>query len=133
MAVIDLGSNSGRVVVLDVDDHGSMEILADGRSPLRLARDVAPTGRFSEGAIDRAIAALHDFEAIASGSGAARTLAVATAAIREAANGDGLLERIRTETGIEVRVITGAEEARLGFLGALYSLPVEHGTVADIG
>jgi exopolyphosphatase/guanosine-5'-triphosphate,3'-diphosphate pyrophosphatase len=133
MAVIDLGSNSGRVVVLDVDDHGSIEILADGRSPLRLARDVAPTGRLSSEAIDRAIAALRDFEAIASGNGAVRTLAVATEAIREAANGDELLTRIRAQTGIEVRVIGGAEEARLGFLGAVYSLPVEHGTVADIG
>lgn len=133
MAVIDLGSNSGRVVVLDVDDHGSIEILADGRSPLRLARDVAPTGRLSDEAIDRALAALHDFEAIASGNGAARTIAVATEAIREAANGEQVLARIRAETGIEVRVINGAEEARLGFLGALYSLPVEHGVVTDIG
>src|SRR5262249_28505529 len=132
MAVIDLGSNSGRVVVLDVDDHGSMEILADGRAPLRLARDVAPTGRLSGEAIDRAVAALRDFEAVASGNGAVRTFAVATEAIREATNGDELLARIRAETGIEVRVIGGAEEARLGFLGAVYSLPVEHGMVADI-
>ena len=133
MAVIDLGSNSGRVVVLDVDDQGSIEILADGRSPLRLARDVAPTGRLSNDAIDRALGALRDFEAIASGNRAVRTVAVATAAIREAANGDDLLARIRAETGIEIRVIDGAEEARLGFLGAVYSLPVEHGTVTDIG
>ena len=133
MAVIDLGSNSGRVVVLDVDDHGSIEILADGRSPLRLARDVAPTGRLSNDAIDRALGALRDFEAIASGNRAVRTVAVATAAIREAANGDDLLTRIRAETGIAIRVIDGAEEARLGFLGAVYSLPVQHGTVTDIG
>src|SRR5438093_10877789 len=133
MAVIDLGSNSGRVVVLDVDDHGSIEILADGRSPLRLARDVAPTGRLSNDAIDRVLGALRDFEAIASGNRAVRTVAVATAAIREAANGDDLLTRIRAETGIEIRVIDGAEEARLGFLGAVYSLPVQHGTVTDIG
>ncbi len=133
MAVIDLGSNSGRVVVLDFDEHGALEILADGRSPLRLARDVAPTGRLSREAIGRALDALQDFEAIASGSGARRTLAVATAAIREAANGQELLERIRARTGVEVRLIDGAEEARLSFMGAVYSLPIDHGMVADIG
>lgn len=133
LAVVDLGSNSGRVVVLRVDQTGHLEILADGRSPLRLARDVDKGGRLSAEAIERTAVALRDFQAIAAGSGAGRTIAVATSAIREASNADELLQRILVESGVAVRIIDGEEEARFAFLGAVYGIPVEHGMVADLG
>jgi exopolyphosphatase/guanosine-5'-triphosphate,3'-diphosphate pyrophosphatase len=134
IAVIDVGSNSGRVVVLESDgEDGHLEILADSRSPLRLARDVEASSLLSEDAIERTVAAMKDFRTLAKGSGAGRTIAVATAAIREAENGAELLERVRRETGIAVRVVTGEEEARYGFLGAVHGLQTEHGVLVDIG
>jgi exopolyphosphatase/guanosine-5'-triphosphate,3'-diphosphate pyrophosphatase len=133
LAIVDLGSNSSRVVVLRVDPTGYLEILADGRSPLRLARDVGNGGRLSAEAIQRTVEALKDFRAVASGSGAGTTIAVATSAIRESTNADELMERIQVEGGLTVRVIDGAEEARYGFLGAVHGVQVEHGMVVDIG
>ena len=133
LAIVDLGSNSGRVVVLRIDSNGSLEILADGRSPLRLSRDVGDGGRLSPQAIQRTVDALRDFQAVAAGTGAGRTIAVATSAIREAANGDELLERVLVESGLAVRVIDGEEEARYAFLGAIHGVQVESGMVVDIG
>jgi exopolyphosphatase/guanosine-5'-triphosphate,3'-diphosphate pyrophosphatase len=133
LAVIDLGSNSGRIVVIHAGPSGHLEILADGRSPLRLGRDVVTDGTLSELAIDRTVAALRDFAAIAAGSRVGRTIAVATSAVREADNGDQLLERIRAESGLEVAVIDGDEEARCAFMGAVRGLQVQHGAIMDIG
>jgi len=133
LAIVDLGSNSGRVVVLRIDPTGYLEILADGRSPLRLARDVGNGGRLSSEAMQRTVDALKDFQAVAAGSRAGQTIAVATSAIRESKNADELLERILVESGLAVRVIDGAEEARYAFLGAIHGVAVEHGMVLDIG
>jgi len=121
------------MVVLRMDSVGALEILADGRSPLRLARDVAATGRLSDDAMAKTVDALRDFRAIAEGTGARRTIAVATAALRDSENADELLTRIRDRSGIDVRVIDGEEEARFASLGAMHGLQADHGSVIDIG
>ena len=133
VAVIDVGSNSGRVVVVRVAPTGHLEILADGRAPFRLARDLAEGGRIGEETLGRTVGTLRDFRAVAETLGAERLVAVATAAVREAANGDELVRRARREAGLWIRVIDGAEEARLSFLGAVHGLDVESGVVLDIG
>jgi exopolyphosphatase/guanosine-5'-triphosphate,3'-diphosphate pyrophosphatase len=133
VAVIDLGSNSGRVVVLRIAPQGHLEILADGRSPLRLARDLTSKPRLTEEAIDRVVAALKDFTAIAAGSSARRVFAVATSAVREAENADRLLQRVLREAGVEVAVIDGRQEARYSFLGAVYGVNADDGILLDIG
>src|SRR6266700_477870 len=93
LGVIDIGSNSGRLVVVGVDPGGHLRVLADARSPLRLARDVGTAGRLSTGAIDRTVLAVRDFLAVARGAGAKDVVAVATSAVRESANAPELLER----------------------------------------
>ena len=133
VAVVDLGSNSGRVVVFRMAPPGHLEILADGRSPLRLAKDLGERAGLSEEAIDRTVAALADFRAIAAGSSAHDLLAVATAAVRDADNGDRLVERVRLETGMDVRVVAGEEEARYSFIGAVHGVAADHGTLMDVG
>jgi len=133
LAIVDLGSNSGRVVVLRIDPSGHLEILGDGRSPLRLARDVGNGGRLSAEAIQRTVDALKDFQAIAVGTGARRTIAVATSAIRESKNADELLQRILLQSGLAVRIIDGEEEARYAFLGAIHGIQANDGMVMDLG
>ena len=133
LAIVDLGSNSGRVVVLRIDPSGHLEILGDGRSPLRLARDVGNGGRLSAEAIQRTVDALKDFQAIAVGTGARKTIAVATSAIRESKNADELLQRILVQSGLAVRIIDGEEEARYAFLGAIHGVQAQHGMVMDLG
>ena len=112
---------------------GHLEILSDARVGLRLMRDIDTAGRLSQQAEARTLAALHDFIAVAQGSGAVRTVALATAAVREAPNGAEFVARLRRATGLEIRVVDGDEEARLAFGGAVNGLPIEHGVLVDIG
>ncbi len=133
LAVVDVGSNSGRLVVLRVGPAGHLEVLADGRAPLRLARDLRDGRTLSEAAIRRTVETLKDFRAMAEGAGAARTVAVATSAMRESDNADELIERVKAESGLAVVVIDGGQEARYGFLAAVQGLPVQNGLMMDIG
>jgi exopolyphosphatase/guanosine-5'-triphosphate,3'-diphosphate pyrophosphatase len=133
VAVIDIGSNSARVVVYEPEASGHLRIRAGTRAALRLVRDVDSQRRLSEDAMARAMDALRDFRAIALGAGAARVVAVATAAMRDADNGAVFLERVRRELGIEVELIDGDREARYGFVGAVRGLPVDDGLVFDMG
>ncbi|HUH06782.1 MAG TPA: Ppx/GppA phosphatase family protein [Egibacteraceae bacterium] len=133
LAVIDVGSNSGRIVVLRIRETGHLEVLADSRAPLRLARDVQRSGRISETAIARTAAAVKDFGAIAAGAGAEQIVAVATSAVRDSANAAELLDRVGAVAGMPVRVITGADEARHALRGAIHGLPVTDGLLMDIG
>lgn len=133
VAVIDIGSNSGRITVLEVGPLGHLDVLADSRAPLRLERDLEGSEAFSDVTIDRTARVVADFMAIAGSSEADHVAAVATAAVREAGNAQTLLDRIRSESGIDVRVITGEEEARYSFRGAVYGLAVTSGIVFDIG
>jgi len=133
LGVIDIGSNSGRVMVARVLGAAHLDVLGDARSPLRLVRDVAVAGRLSAETTERTLRIVRGFMAVATSAGAERTVAVATAAVREASNGDAFIERVRAELGIRVDIADGAEEARYGFQGAVHGLAVEHGIVLDVG
>src|SRR5262245_55694856 len=105
VAVIDIGSNSGRVVVLDRDGAGHLRLVTGSRAPLRLVRDVDEQQNLSEKSMARTMEALRDFHAIAAGAGAKRIIAVATAAMRDARNGRLFIERIRRELRLQVDII----------------------------
>ncbi len=133
VAIVDIGSNSGRVVVYRVDAAGQLRLLASTRAALRLVREVDRGHSLGLEAIERTLLALRDFHAIALGAGARGMHAVATAAVRDADDGAELLARARAELDLDVRLIDGLEEARYGFLGALHGLPFEHGVLFDMG
>jgi exopolyphosphatase/guanosine-5'-triphosphate,3'-diphosphate pyrophosphatase len=133
VAVVDVGSNSGRVMVYRPEAGGHLHILAGSRAALRLARGLDDTGRVPEEALERAFAALVDFRAIARGSGVKRVVAVGTSALRDAANGPAFIRRVRRELGFAIRILSGVEEARYGFLGAVGGLPVDDGALFDLG
>src|SRR5579859_1955002 len=133
LGVIDIGSNSGRVLVARVRGAAHLDVLGDARSPLRLVRDVARAGQLSSETIERTLGIVRGFVAVAISNGAERTVAVATAAVREAENGEDFIERTRQELGIPVDIADGEEEARYGFHGAVHALPVQDGIVLDVG
>lgn len=133
LGVIDIGSNSGRVLVARVSSAAHLDVVADARSPLRLVRDVAKRGALSAETMDRTLRILRGFATVARTAGAERTCAVATAAVREAANGDEFITRARADLGLDVTIADGDQEARYGFLGAVHGLPIEHGIVLDVG
>ena len=133
VAVIDIGSNSGRVVILELDPARHLRLLAGSRAPLRLVHDVDERQKLGEEAMARTIEAVRDFYAIALGAGARRVVAVATAAMRDAKNGQRLIERIRREVGVGVQIIDGRREAAYGFAGAVRGVPVSSGLLFDLG
>ena len=133
MAVIDVGSNSARIVVYRLEGGLSTQILASSRGSLRLVRELDRTHRLSAEAQERAFVALGDFRAIALGAGASRIFTLATAAVRDAENGKAFIADVRKRLGLDVRILSGEEEAHYGFLGAVGGLPVEHGVLFDVG
>ena len=133
VAVVDIGSNSGRVMVYASEAFGQLRILAGSRASLRLARGLDASGRICADALERTFEALRDFRSIARGSGARRIVAAGTSALRDAANGPAFVARVRRELGFEINVLSGVEEARYGFLGAVGGLPVDHGVLFDLG
>ena len=133
LAVIDIGSNSGRVTVMRLHPSGHLDVLADARMPLRLAREVDAGRRLGPQVIERTLEALHDFRAVALGAGATSILAVATSAVREAADGADLVQLARQRLGIKLVIIDGEREAAFAFLGAVHGLPVDHGYLLDLG
>ncbi|MHB8573039.1 MAG: Ppx/GppA phosphatase family protein [Candidatus Dormibacteria bacterium] len=133
VAVIDVGSNSARVVVVDDRMEGHLEILSSLRIPLHLARETGPGESLGPAAVQATIAAIEEFALIARAAGATRTVAVATAAVRESANAAMLVDAVHRATGITLEVIDGVTEALYGFLGAVHGLPVQSGAVLDMG
>jgi exopolyphosphatase/guanosine-5'-triphosphate,3'-diphosphate pyrophosphatase len=133
VAVIDIGSNSGRVMVFERDAASHLRLLAASRASLRLVHDVDERAELSETTMARTMEALRDFQAIATGAGAQRIVAVATAAMRDASNGLRFAERVQRELGIRIETIGGLAEARYAFAGASRGLAVSNGLLFDLG
>jgi exopolyphosphatase/guanosine-5'-triphosphate,3'-diphosphate pyrophosphatase len=134
VAVIDIGTNSTRLMVADVDSSGVHELHRE-TIITRLGEGVDATGRLAEDAMERVSAAVEGYRQIIDGLGAETTVALATSAMRDAANGDGFRALLLKRFGIEARTIPGNEEARLSFLGATSARPPggDPTLVLDIG
>lgn len=115
IAALDLGTNSFHLLVVDAHPDGTFVPLAKEKQMLRLGDAVAREGRVPDGDVRRAVDAVSRFRSLAEAAGSDEIVACATSAVREADNGGELVDRIREEAGVEVQVITGAEEARLIF------------------
>jgi exopolyphosphatase/guanosine-5'-triphosphate,3'-diphosphate pyrophosphatase len=133
IAVVDLGTNSTRLLVADVED-GRVEELDRRSTVTRLGERVDSTGRLADAAMERVHATLAEFRAAIDELGAERTVAVATSAVRDAANGEEFRAQLRERYGIDARTISGDEEARLTFRGATAARePGGRTVVIDIG
>ena len=133
IAVIDVGSNSLRMMIARPRSDGYLEVVAEPRATVRLARAVDASGGLSAEAIGRTLTVLDDFMALAGRWGATRVGAVGTAALRDAGNASDLEAAIKDRWGIELELLDGATEGRRAALGAIYGLPVERGLVVDLG
>src|SRR5918992_487746 len=120
VAVADMGSNSWRLVV---------EI----REAVRVGAGLAQEGALRPERIERAVHTAAVFASFCRASGIEEVESVATSAIRDASNGDELLDAIRARTGLEPRVITGREEARYDWLAIANSTTIEDGFGLDMG
>ncbi|MBL8773709.1 MAG: Ppx/GppA family phosphatase [Phenylobacterium sp.] len=131
-AVIDVGSNSVRLVIYRVDGRALWTIYNE-KVVAGLGRDLPATGRLNAEGVEAAVGALRRFRALLEGWRAEEVSAVATAAVREAADGRAFLKRVLDQTGLDVRVLSGEEEARYAALGVLCGQPEADGVVGDLG
>jgi exopolyphosphatase / guanosine-5'-triphosphate,3'-diphosphate pyrophosphatase len=127
IAALDLGSNSFHLLVADAHADGTFEPLVRDKEMLRLGSVVAATGRIGEAAGAAAVDAVRRFRAQAESLEAEELVVCATAALREARDSALIVDRIETETGTKVRVISGREEARLIFGAVRASVVIDPG------
>src|ERR1700722_15948218 len=130
--VIDGGSTSVRLVLYRVEGRAVWTVFNE-KILAGLGRDLAVTGRLSPGGIDAALAALRRFSALVAAAAPIRVFAVATAAARDAEDGPAFVRRVRAETGLDLRVLTGEQEARYSALGVQAGAPDSIGLAGDLG
>jgi exopolyphosphatase/guanosine-5'-triphosphate,3'-diphosphate pyrophosphatase len=134
VAVVDLGSNSTRLLVADVAEDGTITELERASIVTRLGQGVDTTGMLAEEAMERVFAVLADYRAAIDALGAAVAVGVLTSAVRDAGNGAAFTAAVRERFGIAARTIPGEEEARLTYLGATSDrASTEPTAVIDIG
>jgi exopolyphosphatase/guanosine-5'-triphosphate,3'-diphosphate pyrophosphatase len=133
IAVVDLGTNSTRLLVAEVVD-GRVEELERRSTVTRLGEGVDASGRLADGAMARVFATLAEYRDVIDRHGAEPVVAVATSAVRDSANGEEFRAAMRDRFGIDAQIISGDQEARLTFLGATAGRPADKTTlVIDIG
>ena len=135
IAAIDVGSNSIRLVVAEYDPATGVTIIDEVKEQPRLAAGLATSGRLDDTAIERAYATLRRMREVCQRRGVRRLNAVATAAVREAENGEDFTNLIREELEIPLRIIDGDQEASLSYRSVAHHFKLEGGRtiVADIG
>ena len=134
LAVIDMGSNSWRLVVYSYEPGTAWWSLTDEiREAVRVGAGMGDGDELQPEPMERAAHTAAVFASFCRASGIERIEAVATSAIRDASNGDELLDRIRRETGLEVRVISGEEEAFFGYAAIANSTTLSDGCGIDLG
>src|SRR4051794_738077 len=133
VAVVDIGTNSTRLLVAEVE-RGDVRELDRRTTVTRLGEGLEASGRLSDDAMARVSDALAGYRDAIDELRAERVVAVATSAMRDAANGPDFRAELERRFGIDARTISGDEEARLSFLGATAGRPAGAETlVVDIG
>jgi exopolyphosphatase/guanosine-5'-triphosphate,3'-diphosphate pyrophosphatase len=132
LAVIDIGSNSVRLVVFSGAERVP-DVVFNEKLMAGLGEKVGDTGKMDPGAIKKAVATLKRFKALCHQMQVKEIELVATAAVRDAKNGPGFVKKVEKECGLKIRVINGIEEARLAGLGVLSGEPSALGVTGDLG
>lgn len=132
VAIIDIGSNSLRLVVYDAPRRAA-RILLNEKVMCGLGRGLEKTDRLDRDGVALATANLQRFVALARAAGASRIDVLATAAVRDSEDGAEFVKDIEKRFSIRVRVLPGAEEGRLSALGVLAGIPDASGVAGDLG
>ncbi|MFF9203313.1 Ppx/GppA family phosphatase [Streptomyces sp. NPDC014986] len=135
LGVLDVGSNTVHLLVVDAHPGACPRPAHSHKAELRLAQLLDDSGAIGSDGVERLVSVIHEALRAAEDKGVEELLPFATSAVREAGNADDVLTRVRTETGVELQVLSGAEEARLTFLAARrwYGWSAGKLLVVDIG
>ncbi len=132
-AIIDLGSNSVRMNINAIEKDGNWSTLQKLRATVRLSEGMSSDNFLKENAMNRVIDALCDFCDKAKEYKCVSIAAVATAALRNAANKELFLTRVKEKTGIDFEIISGEQEAFYSFLAVRETVGIENGVIYDTG
>lgn len=134
IAVMDLGTNTFHLVIADVRDGKSTVVFRD-RQPVKLGQGGINQSTIRQDAMERAVACMKSFQREMASHEVTRSVAIGTSALRSAANGREVLDRIRNETNISVDVISGDKEAEYIYLGVREAVPMgtTRSLIVDIG
>lgn len=131
-AVVDIGSNSVRLVVFEARRRATVPLYNE-KVTCELGRGIGDDGRLEPANIARALTAITRFVGIARAARAGAIDLIATAAVRDAADGEAFARAVRARVGLPVTVLSGADEARLAALGVVSGMPGAGGIVGDLG
>ncbi len=132
VAIVDIGSNSVRLLVYDGLRRSPVPLFNE-KLICGLGRGVGSTGRIDDDAAERTLRALRRFRLLCSQIGVEKQFAVATAAVREAENGDAFVREATQALGGKISVLSGKREAQLAAMGVLAAIPDADGVVGDLG
>lgn len=132
LGIIDIGSNSIRLVIMEVKDQ-AYRITDQIKNSARLGQDMTADGYLNEGRIDYAIQVLSHFSAFMQRKKVDEVIAVATEAVRRAKNQNLFLSRGQAALGAEIRVLSGLEEAYYDYLGCVNTFDIKNALAFDIG
>ncbi len=133
IAIIDLGSNSARLVIANVMPGGYFMVVDELKEPVRLAQDMEIDGFLRPIRISQTIKTLRTFRTLYESHGVTKVFAYATAAVRRAKNQKSFIEEVQTSCGIKLQVISQEDEAMFVYQGVINSMEVPKGLIVDIG
>lgn len=133
IGVIDVGSNTSRLIILAYTPGTSFRLIDQVREQVRLSEGMGAENLLRPDPMERTIRLLRVFRGLCAANGIHDIVAMGTSAVRDARNQAEFLTRIREGTGLVLRVLSGEEEARYSFLGAVNSLAIKNGMMIDIG
>lgn len=133
MGIIDIGSNSIRLVIYEWTEHGAYRIVDQAKEPARLSERIDDEGQLSSTDLETVCTLLQRFLWLCKMHETISVRAVATAAIRNARGGQTIVAELSRLTGIAIDILSGEEEGRIGFLGVMNTMDIRSGFIVDLG
>jgi exopolyphosphatase/guanosine-5'-triphosphate,3'-diphosphate pyrophosphatase len=133
IGIIDIGSNSIRLVIYDLNADGAYRVVSEYKESARLSERIGADGLLHMEDIHSIVPILVHFSIVCKNHEVSAIRAVATAAIRNAVNSSEIISVLEHETSMKIEVLSGDDEARYGFLGVINTIDIRDGFIVDIG
>ena len=133
LAIIDIGSNSMKMVLAEVKKGHSFNIIDELKETVRLGKGMTEEKKLRQDRMDKALQTLRMFKDLCDANNTKEIITVATAAVREANNRQHFLDRVQNEIGLDVEVLSGIDEGYYDYWGVANSIDREEGLIMDIG
>ncbi len=133
IGIIDLGSNSARLVIVNMFEDGYFMVVDELKESVRLGQDMERDGFLKPQRVAETIKTLRMFKRLCDASGVNRIIAVATEAVRRAKNQRSFLDEIQTSCGVKLKVLSAEEEATLVYRGVINTMDIPKGIILEIG